>query len=230
MKTKIDEIIIAGFSEGSLPMITEAANLQYGCSRFRIIRNIDYQEYSKQFIHSDFEYSLEHIDSIQKKIEGPIPVHFGVNHAHIRPVLFQEFRDKLGFLKDHYISVLHPTAVVSPASISEHGLFMEPLTVLSAFAKVGFGVCIKRNSSVGHHNVLEDYVCISPGVTLSGFVRVGEGTEIGSGTTVLHEVSIGRHCMIGAGSVVTKDIPDGMLAYGNPCKVIRFNDRWKNLE
>jgi acetyltransferase-like isoleucine patch superfamily enzyme len=35
--------------------------------------------------------------------------------------------------------------------------------------------------------------------------------------------------MIGAGSIVTKDIPDGVIAYGNPCKVIRENQKWKIL-
>lgn len=39
--------------------------------------------------------------------------------------------------------------------------------------------------------------------------------------------TIGRNCMIGAGSVVTKDIPSGVVAYVNPCKVIRENDKWE---
>jgi acetyltransferase-like isoleucine patch superfamily enzyme len=43
-------------------------------------------------------------------------------------------------------------------------------------------------------------------------------------------VTIGKHTLIGAGSVVTKDIPDGVIAYGNPCKVIRKNERWISAE
>ncbi|WP_374020791.1 DapH/DapD/GlmU-related protein [Paenibacillus thiaminolyticus] len=39
--------------------------------------------------------------------------------------------------------------------------------------------------------------------------------------SILPGVTIGDNCIIGAGSVVTKDIPSGMLAYGNPCRVIR---------
>ena len=40
-------------------------------------------------------------------------------------------------------------------------------------------------------------------------------------------VTIGNHVVIGAGSVVTKDIPDHVIAYGNPCRVIREN-KWNS--
>jgi acetyltransferase-like isoleucine patch superfamily enzyme len=40
---------------------------------------------------------------------------------------------------------------------------------------------------------------------------------------VLDHVKIGKNCVIGAGSIVTKDIPDDVIAYGSPCKIIREN-------
>lgn len=44
---------------------------------------------------------------------------------------------------------------------------------------------------------------------------------IGAGVSVLPGVSIGDNCVIGAGSVVVKDIPSDSLAAGNPCKIIK---------
>lgn len=52
-------------------------------------------------------------------------------------------------------------------------------------------------------------------------VTIGDNVWIGGNTVIMPGVSIGHDVTIGAGSVVTKDIPDGVLAYGNPCKVIR---------
>lgn len=52
-------------------------------------------------------------------------------------------------------------------------------------------------------------------------IIIGSGTWIASGVSVCGGVSIGRNCVIGAGSVVTRDIPDGVFAAGNPCRVIR---------
>jgi acetyltransferase-like isoleucine patch superfamily enzyme len=45
------------------------------------------------------------------------------------------------------------------------------------------------------------------------------GAKVGSGTTVLSGVTVGEHALVGAGSVVTRDVPPGMLAYGNPARV-----------
>ena len=56
-----------------------------------------------------------------------------------------------------------------------------------------------------------------------GAIRIGFGTMIGVGVSVLSGVSIGRYCVIGANSVVTHDIPDGMVAAGSPARVIKPN-------
>lgn len=52
-------------------------------------------------------------------------------------------------------------------------------------------------------------------------VHIGNRVWIGAGSIILPGVSIGDDSVIGAGSVVTKDIPSGVVAYGNPCKVVR---------
>ncbi len=52
-------------------------------------------------------------------------------------------------------------------------------------------------------------------------IKVGNNVWIGGNVVVLPGVTIGNNTVIGAGSVVTHDIPDGVLAFGNPCRVIR---------
>lgn len=52
-------------------------------------------------------------------------------------------------------------------------------------------------------------------------VTIGDRVWIGGNTVILGNVTIGKDTVIGAGSVVTKDIPDGVVAFGNPCRVIR---------
>lgn len=52
-------------------------------------------------------------------------------------------------------------------------------------------------------------------------VYIGENVWIGANTVIVPGVRIGKNTVIGAGSVVTKDIPENMVAVGNPCKVLR---------
>lgn len=56
-------------------------------------------------------------------------------------------------------------------------------------------------------------------------VLIREGAWIGAGATILPGVCVGRHAVIGAGSVVTKDIPDYAVAVGNPARVIKTLDK-----
>jgi acetyltransferase-like isoleucine patch superfamily enzyme len=52
--------------------------------------------------------------------------------------------------------------------------------------------------------------------------RVCEGASIGSGSTILANVTIGENAIVGAGSVVTRDVPANAIVAGNPAKVLRF--------
>ena len=86
---------------------------------------------------------------------------------------------------------------------------------------------------IGDHTLLGANVTIvtanhpmEPAIRSAGWqynlpVRIGKNCWLGSGVTVLAGVTIGDNTVIGAGSVVTKDIPDNVLAYGTPCRVIR---------
>ncbi len=52
-------------------------------------------------------------------------------------------------------------------------------------------------------------------------IEIGSDVWVGGGAIICPGVRIGPRSVIGAGSVVTRDVPDGMFAAGNPCRVIR---------
>lgn len=92
------------------------------------------------------------------------------------------------------------------------------------------------------HIYIDDYVMIGPNVTLATAghpiapeyrekvaqfnipVHIGRNVWIGANTVVLPGVTIGENSVIGAGSIVTKDIPRDVVAVGNPCRVLRAID------
>ena len=76
---------------------------------------------------------------------------------------------------------------------------------------------------IGHESHVFKNVRLNNGVILNGFVTIGENTILGSGANVRNRINIGKNTIIGMGSVVVKDIPDNVVAYGNPCEVQRNN-------
>ena len=214
--------------QGSVPILIDLEAEICGYDNFDIGKSLDlpdsaYPHDLYQAHHFlDTEYSFD--------IRKGIAVQFGVQGSTVKYALYHHFLKNHGITKAHYVDFRHPSSYFAPSSFSDRGLLMEPMTVVSSMAKIGFGVSIKRSASVGHHAVLGDFVSINPGAILSGYVAIGEGTEIGSGAVLSNHVTVGKRCLIGAGSVVTRDVPDGMIAFGNPCKVVRENDKWSKIQ
>lgn len=71
-----------------------------------------------------------------------------------------------------------------------------------------------------------DVPVIDQGIVQKGQkVSIGEGSYIGINAVIVGDVRIGKHCVIGANSVVTKDVPDYCVAVGSPAKVIKYIER-----
>ena len=141
-----------------------------------------------------------------------------------------------------FAHVMAGAAVGADCNIGDH-VFIETGAV------VGDGVTVKNNALIWKGVTIEHYAFIGPNVVFTNDrcprsprmpqiqalrreesdwlvpTRVGEGASIGANVTLVAGVEIGRYAMIGAGSVVTRDVPDFALAVGNPARVIgRVNE------
>ena len=103
-------------------------------------------------------------------------------------------------------------------------------SVIDYGCRIGNRVKIHCNCYVAQYSELEDGVFLAPGVTIANDLypgdrrsaqlmsgpRIEAGAQIGVNVTILPFVRIGAGALIGAGSVVTRDIPAGVVAFGNP--------------
>lgn len=129
----------------------------------------------------------------------------------------------------HAINVIHPDAIVSSTAKLGKGVLVESGCLVTPSPVIGDNVVLNTGSQVNHDNIIEDHVYIASGVILSGGVTIGENTLLDDGVIVTIGSKVGKDSLIGAGAIVTKDIPDGVVAYGNPCRVKRKNDNLPNV-
>lgn len=94
-------------------------------------------------------------------------------------------------------------------------------SVITCNVKLGDFVIVNLDCTVGHDAIINDFVTLYPSVNVSGNVIVGTCSEIGTGTQVIQKLEIGSQTIIGAGSVVVKDIVSNCTAVGVPAKVIK---------
>lgn len=143
-------------------------------------------------------------------VVGPMIISIGSNR--VRKMIAERFNVK-------YAKAVHPCSIISPSVIIGDGTVVMQNALVQADASIGCHCIINSGASVDHECRIGDFVHISPHATLCGNVHVGEGTWIGAAATVIPGIKIGKWCTIGAGAVVINDIPDGVTAYGNPCRI-----------
>jgi acetyltransferase-like isoleucine patch superfamily enzyme len=92
-------------------------------------------------------------------------------------------------------------------------------TIITNDITIGKGVLINLNCTIGHDCVIKDFVELCPNVNVIGHVKIVNRNFLGTSATILPNITIGDNCIIGAGSVVTKDVPDNCMAVGVPAQI-----------
>ncbi len=133
-------------------------------------------------------------------------------------------RSRLASSQAKLASLVDPSCVVSSAAELRPGAIVSALCSISTKALLMENCFVNVMSIVGHDVIVGEDSVISSQVNLGGGVVIGDRTYIGMGSQIKERICIGSDVIIGMGSVVHTDIPDGMIALGNPARVMRRND------
>jgi sugar O-acyltransferase (sialic acid O-acetyltransferase NeuD family) len=116
---------------------------------------------------------------------------------------------------------IHKTAFIADDVKIGKGCQILVNSTICTKSTIGNYSIINTSSSIDHECVIGNGVHIGPGAILAGCVDIEDYAFIGSNATILPRIRIGKNSIIGAGSVVTKDVPENSIVYGNPARIIK---------
>lgn len=127
-----------------------------------------------------------------------------MGHGDIRNRLYRKLKD-IGYTVPN---IIDKTSVVSESAELAEGIFVGKNAVINANARIGKMCIVNTCAIIEHDCVIGDFSHVAVGSVVCGGVSVGEQTLIGANATVIQEKIIGRHCIIGAGTIIRKDVEE----------------------
>lgn len=158
--------------------------------------------------------------SAKEKFGNELQVAVGIGEPAIREKLFAK-------LKSDGIetpSLIHPDVYIPESTIVGQGVVIQFGCFISCDVTIKDYVFLQPQCNIGHDDVLDEGCMIAGFGNIGGIVTVGKWAYIGLSACVKQLVNIGEYSVVGMGSTVHKDIPEGMIAMGNPARPMAKNE------
>lgn len=121
-------------------------------------------------------------------------------------------------------TLIHLSAIIAANAIIGEGAQIHAGAIIGEEVIIGDQCIVNTRASIDHECILGTGVEIAPGSTLCGCVILQDFSTVFAGATVFPRVHIGKHAIVGAGSLVTKDIENNAISFGVPAKVIKIRE------
>lgn len=151
------------------------------------------------------------------KTLGDVYVVCAVGSARVRKIIIDKLKDS----SVKFATVIDPTVIVSNRVQIGEGTIICAGTIITVDIEIGNHVIINLDCTLGHDDVIADYVTVYPSVNISGNVTVGECSELGTGMQIIQGKNIAPNTIVGAGAVVVKDLNESGTYVGSPAKKIK---------
>jgi sugar O-acyltransferase (sialic acid O-acetyltransferase NeuD family) len=166
-------------------------------------------EYNGYKVLGNTEYFLENIRKTA--------IIISINNPAIKKKIVMD----LNMLDFDFPVLIHPSVYLTDSISIGKGTIIQANTTISTNVQIADFVHINHQCGIGHDAEIGSYSSLYWNVNLSGFSKISEECILGTKTTVLQDITVGRGSIIGSNSNVIRDIPENSVAVGNPARIIK---------
>jgi len=160
-------------------------------------------------------------DTLIKFSKETLEVCVAVGEPSIRQVLFE----KLVAEGIKPATVIHPEISIPDSTIIGEGTIICKFVSITCDIRIGNNVYIHPMACIGHDSVIGDSSVISSFVDVAGDCTIGKKVFLAIGVVMKQGISVGNNSIVGMASVIHRDIPESVIAMGNPARAMKNNER-----
>lgn len=153
--------------------------------------------------------------------DGEINVAIGIGSPKTKRKIYEKLKARNNII---FPNIVHPDVKLSRFVELGQGNIICEGSILTCNIRLGDFVTINLNCTIGHDCIIEDFCTISPNASISGNVCLQEGVDFGTNATIIQGLTVGTYAIIGAGAVISKDVPAHCTAVGVPARPIKFHN------
>lgn len=119
-----------------------------------------------------------------------------------------------------FISLISSKAIIFENAEIDYGCIVSDFSIISDNVRLGKHVMIHPSCVLGHDVKVGDYASLYFDVFLGGYVKIGESAEMNPKSMVIPHKTVGKNAVVGAASVVIRNVKDNAHVFGNPAVAI----------
>jgi len=119
------------------------------------------------------------------------------------------------------VSAIHPSAIILPQAKIHNGVWINAGAIIGYKTEIESGTIVNTGAQIDHHNIVEECCQIDPSAVTAGNVVLRNCCHIHTGATVINRRIIGENSIVGAGSVVIRDVEPNCTVIGVPARVLK---------
>lgn len=138
-------------------------------------------------------------------------------------VLRQKTLDYVSSLGYNIPNFIHSSVIIHSSVKIGKGVYILPGSIVMPYTEIKDYSMISMGVNLAHHSILDKGCFLSTGVNFGASIHAKENSYVGIGATIMTGIkTLGKNCLVGAGSVVIKDVEDNAVVAGVPAKVIKY--------